>query len=199
MAALYGIVAGAHGLTMVFGGGLKNLSSMITKGDLDTFLTQPKNIILSTVSSHSLASGWGDFITCFILTGASGYLSGLGVINLIFLLVCGSTIFLSMGIIFNSLAFFLGHIEGLARQLFEYLLSFSVYPQVIFTGFIKIILFTVLPAGFIGYVPVTLFKEFSWLNAGVLLGAVITYLSLAVFIFGRGLKHYTSGNQFTTR
>jgi ABC-2 type transport system permease protein len=46
LCALYGLVAGAFGLSMVLGGGVRDLARSIADGELDTWLTQPKPPLL---------------------------------------------------------------------------------------------------------------------------------------------------------
>lgn len=63
----------------------------------------------------------------------------------------------------------------------------------------KAILFTVLPAGFIAYLPVELLRQFRW----PLLGAVVGFAALIVFVsravFYAGLRRYESGNLLAGR
>jgi ABC-2 type transport system permease protein len=108
-------------------------------------------------------------------------------------------VFLSTGIIIHSAAFWLGNVHGLARQVWEFLLTFALYPQPLFTGPLRLLLFTVLPAGFIGYLPVGMLRDFSLEGvAGAFAGAVI-YASLATWVFERGLRRYSSGSRFGIR
>src|SRR5690606_26028258 len=60
MLALFGVVASAFGLAVVFGGGVRDLARTIIEGDLDAVMTQPKNVLLHVLASRSSASGWGD-------------------------------------------------------------------------------------------------------------------------------------------
>ena len=54
-----------------------------------------------------------------------------------------------------------GRIDSLVRQLWDFLVTFSIYPRPLFAGALKVLLFTVIPAGFIGYLPVEIFRSFS--------------------------------------
>ncbi|MBE3557912.1 MAG: ABC-2 family transporter protein [Ktedonobacteraceae bacterium] len=64
-------------------------------------------------------------------------------------------------VILGTLAFFVGNTEGTVNQMFGALISFSTYPMDIFNGFVRVLLFTVLPAGFISYIPLQLLHRFS--------------------------------------
>lgn len=197
--ALYGLVAGAFGGAMLLGGGVRFLAKRIFDGDLDTFLAQPKPALLHAIGSHSFASGWGDVVSGIALLAYSGYLSGGNALLFLLLLVGSTLLFLASGVLINSLAFWLGDTDALGRQLLEYLVTFSVYPQVIFSGYLKVILFTLIPAGFIGYLPVELLRNFTWSQAGAYLGGVVAYSALALWVFAHGLRRYESGNRFGIR
>ena len=107
--------------------------------------------------------------------------------------------FTASGVILHSLAFWLGRVEGLARQLWEFLITFSIYPRPLFAGALKLMLFTLIPAGFIGYLPVELLREFTWLGLAAALSGAVLYVGLALLVFDRGLRQYESGSRFGVR
>ena len=197
LTALFGIAAGAYGLAMVFGGGTRNLSNLIAEGHLDAFMTQPKNLLVHTVGSHSMAAGWGDILTFAVLVSLSGYLTWGNVPILVVILICSTAMFIATSIIFHSLAFWLGPVDTLARQLIEFVVMFSVYPQTMFSGVMKVVLFTLIPAGFIGYLPVELLRQFHWPYLVAIMGGAVLYTYLATALFHLGLKRYESGNHFS--
>jgi ABC-2 type transport system permease protein len=103
-------------------------------------------------------------------------------------------IFTSFVVIFCSLAFFLGNTEGLAQQLLGILVTFSTYPLNIFNGVARLLLFTVIPAGFISFVPLQLIHQFTWPLLGGMVGFTVLIISAAVGLFELGLRRYESGN-----
>ena len=96
------------------------------------------------------------------------------------------TRFTQPAILLHSLAFWLGPVEGLVRQLWEFLLTFSMYPRTLFTGVLKILLFTVIPAGFIGFLPAELLQSFSVAGLLYVLGGASGYMLLALWVFAAG-------------
>jgi ABC-2 type transport system permease protein len=82
--------------------------------------------------------------------------------------------------------------------LWELLVTFSLYPEPLFGGALRFVLFTVLPAGFVGYLPVRILHGPSLTNVTILLIVALAYLGLAAVIFDRGLRRYASGSRFTT-
>jgi ABC-2 type transport system permease protein len=57
-----------------------------------------------------------------------------------------------------------------------------------------LILFTVLPAAFIGSVPAEFVRAFSWEQLAMMTAAAAGLLFLSVFVFYRGLRRYESGS-----
>ena len=62
--------------------------------------------------------------------------------------------FVGFGVLAGSLSFFIGNARALADQWRNTVISFSTYPPTLFRGTVKILLYTVIPAGFISYLPV---------------------------------------------
>jgi ABC-2 type transport system permease protein len=109
-----------------------------------------------------------------------------------------SLLFIASGTVFFSLAFWLGRVDTLARQLWELVVTFSLYPEPLFGGVIRLVLFTVLPAGWVGWVPVRLIREMSLGTGLLLIGAASAYMLIAIVVFSRGVRRYSSGSRFAT-
>ena len=112
---------------------------------------------------------------------------------------CSGLVFFASCVVAHSLAFWAGRVQELSRQMTMYTLTFSVYPQTIFSGWLKVLLFTAIPAGFIGYLPVELLRDFRWTWLLGLLGGTGVYVAIALGVFALGLKHYESGNRIGAR
>lgn len=197
--ALFGIVASGFGMAVVFAGGMRDLSRTIVEGDLDAFLTQPKSSLLHVVGSRTQASGWGDLCSGCMLLFFSGVVTWRTLPAALFAMLLSATVFIASGVILHSLAFWLGRIESIARQAWDFLITFSIYPRPLFAGFLKILLFTLIPAGFIGYLPVELVRNFEWTGLAAAVGGAAGYVALALWVFGLGLRRYESGNRFGVR
>lgn len=195
---LFGLVAAAFGLTITVAGGVWHLGRTIEDGDLDTLLTQPRSVLVYALGMRSQPSGVGDVIAGAFLIAASGYLTPRSAPLVIAAVAASAIVFLATGILFFSLAFWLGKVETLARQLWELLITFSLYPEPLFGGVLRLVLFTVLPAGFVGYLPVAVVRTPSVAQACLLALGAAAYLGLAVLVFDRGLRRYTSGSRFST-
>jgi ABC-2 type transport system permease protein len=199
MITLMAVGIGSYGLMQISFGGVKSLARIIISGNLDPFMTQPKNILLHLASSRSLSKGWGQLMTMVILIFLGGLTAPITLLLILLSILCGCLVFTAMGIIAHSLVFWLGSVERISKQYFDSLYLFAVYPTNIYSGFLKLVMFTLIPAGVIGYLPVELLRSFSWEHLLLLVGSSLAFFACAFFIFYLGLKRYESGNQFGMR
>lgn len=199
MTVMMAIGTGAYGLMQICFGGVRQLSKTIVNGDLDSFMTQPKNLLIQLISSRSFAKGWGHLITTLTLIVLERLYDPSTLISIIIGIFCGCIVFTSMNIIVNSLTFWLGPIESLAQKYTDTLFLLTLYPTHIYSGFLNLMMFTLIPAGIISYLPVELMRDFSWLQLAILMGCSSVFLGTAFAVFYLGLKRYESGNQFGGR
>jgi ABC-2 type transport system permease protein len=198
IALLYGIVAVAFGLAVSLAGGVRHLGRLIEQGDLDTLLTQPRSVLVYALGLRSQPSGFGDALSGVMFIAWSGEVSWSTLPLLVTAIIASALIFVACGIVFFSLAFWLGKVETVARQLWELLITFSLYPEPLFGGALRLALFTLLPAGFVGYLPARVVQAASLRDAVLLAAAAVAYLAVAVVVFDRGLRRYTSASRFNT-
>lgn len=199
MAALFAIGGGAYGLFSICFGGTRNIARMILNGGLDSFMTQPKNLLLHIAGSKSSAKGWGHLMTSTLLILFGGFATVKTALLVIICMITGSLIFASMRVISHSLCFWLGPIETLSEKYADSLFVFALYPTNIYSDVLQLVMFTCIPAGVITYLPVELIRAFSWAKLCTLFVAASIFCALAFFVFYRGLKRYESGNQFGAR
>src|SRR6266571_7329882 len=191
---IWAVAACGFGIGMGVFGNAPKLAALIMNGGLDAYLGMPRNVLLHVCISATDPTAWGDF-----LFGLSVFLLVLHPTPLqaaLFLLLAMmvALIFASFVIILGSTAFFLGNTDGLTQQLLGALITFSTYPMNIFSGTVRLLLFTVIPAGFISFVPLQLLKQFTWLLLGGMVGFTALIVAVAVGIFSLGLRRYESGN-----
>lgn len=194
VAVLLAIIAGAYGILQVFFGGLFELPDRIMNGNLDLFLIKPISPLWGLLCSKSLLRGWGDFIYIIVLLPIANIANMKMLILLLFGIVSSAAICLSVNIIIMSLVFWLRSCKNLVHKYYTVLLIFCSYPPNVYTGFLRILLFTIIPAGLIGFLPVRLIDSFSWTVLFLLLFVDIVFIFLANFIFFRGLRNYVSNN-----
>jgi ABC-2 type transport system permease protein len=195
---LFGMVAAAVGLTVSVAGGVRYLGRFIDDGDLDTLLTQPRPVLVHALGLRSQPAGFGDLISGVIFIAWSGQVSWPMLPFIVAAVLASAIVFAASGIVFFSLAFWLGRVETVAAQLWELVITFSLYPEPLFGGTLRLVLFTVLPAGFVGYIPARIVQAPTLIDVTILTMGTAAYLSLALLVFERGLRRYASGSRFTT-
>ena len=79
------------------------------------------------------------------------------------------------------------------------MITFSLYPATLFDGAVKLVLFTLIPAAFVSYLPVQALREFSLTYAFFALGGALAVLAAGSAVFYHGLKRYESGNLLAMR
>ncbi|GIP31223.1 ABC transporter permease [Paenibacillus sp. J2TS4] len=182
----------------LFGNSLQ-IANMVANGRLDVYLAQPKPVLLHVLVSRMSLSAIGDVLFGLILYGVFGDHTFTGAILFVLASLLATVFFVFFHVLTQSLAFYIGNAEGVGYQLFNIFITFSTYPTDIFRGWIRLVLFTVIPAGFISYMPVGLLRE---MDFGFILRAAAAALLLtaaALFVFYRGLARYSSGNQIGLR
>lgn len=200
MFLLFSIFFVSFGLFAFFAGGAIEMAKYISRGQMDYFLALPKNPMWHITSIYTEIPAMGD-----IILGITLFLFFTGPLSLEKILVYALVVTFSSLIIYNfavvtqSLAFFFGNYDESAERWIWILFGVVIYPQSVFTGWLKVIMLTILPAYFVVAVPVSLLKHFDWGVFGSLFGFWLITLLLALFIFKRGLRRYESGNLLDPR
>jgi ABC-2 type transport system permease protein len=194
MFLLFGLVATGFGLAVFFFGNTWLLVDVIINGKMDYYLSLPRPVLLHTLASRSLTSGLGDVLYGLMSFFFAGQLSPEAFGRFALGVLFSSTILISFLVIVQSLAFWVGNAQLIATNALNAVITFSSYPMVLFDNTARFLLLTLLPAGFIGAIPAEMVRSFSWLRLLELCGATMVFLSLAIFLFYRGLRRYESGN-----
>ena len=135
------------------------LTDIIHSGRLDNYLVQPKNVLLSSITSSVEVSALGDMIYGIIML----CIFGLNLKSFLLFIVCGicgAFVLVSIAVIFASLTFWFGRVETIANTMNSLMTNFATYPEGIFKGIIKILFYTILPLGLTTYIPVQLISNF---------------------------------------
>lgn len=185
---LWGLAASTFGLSRIFFARAFSLPELIVSGKLDAYLVQPKNVLLSVLTSAIGDLLYGLLVLC-IFCFSPGRL-------LLFLLftVTGALILTAFALLLGSLSFWLVRADAFSDHMINGVISFSTYPDGIFQGVSRFLIYHLLPVGMAIYRPVHMMIQF---DAGAFL-AVLGYTALlwvtAVLVFYRGLRRYSSSN-----
>lgn len=195
---LWGMAASVYGVAHFFFEKSFNLSDTINSGKLDAYIVQPKNILISTITSEIKISALGDLLFGLIVYFIYGF-SIQGFILFILFSITGGLILTSISIILNSLSFWFNNTEMVADVGNSLMVNFATYPDGIFKGITKWLLFTLVPVGIANYIPIKIITEF---NPYLFIINILVCLLLIVFayiIFYKGLKRYSSSNLMISR
>jgi len=199
MMLLFATGTSAFALTMIFARGAMDLAKTISRGELDHFFAFPQNILWHATASKTDISGIGDLLFGVGMFFFSGYANIAHSLLFVLVTVAGTLVFYSFLVVAQSLAFYVGNFEDAAEQLYYALIGFTLYPPSVFSGALKIITLTILPAFFMAVLPAQLIANFSWLLVGLLLGFTAVITAFATWFFNRGLRRYESGNLISVK
>ncbi len=199
MMFIWAASASAFGLMNIVFGNLTRINDTVMTGALDTYLLQPRSVLLNLLMSRTDFTAWGDLAYGFVLMiltnqGPSGW------IGYLLAVLTGGLVMASEIVILQSTVFFLGNSSFLSSMSLNLSVNFCTYPEGIFPRALRFLLYWLIPAQFVVHVPLRIARGIGvayWLPAQLL--AAVCFASLAVWIFGRGLRRYESGNLIVTR
>ncbi|MDR0231870.1 MAG: ABC-2 family transporter protein [Dysgonamonadaceae bacterium] len=197
---MMGITMATFGIySFCFSGTADWLAGYIDRGELDTFILQPKNILLNVAASKCSPSAFGDFLSGLLFIGFSGLLSLSSLPIILLTLVAGCLVFLSMAIFVGTLAFWFKGVEGWGTQIFHLFLNLTMQPGSIYTGVVKTVLLFAVPAGIIAFLPIELVMNPTAWGLVKMVAIPLVFFAASVWFFYRGLRRYESGNNFGIR
>lgn len=196
---LWGLASSTYGFTHIIFGNVQELSNTIITGELDSYIIQPKDIVINSCASRTQVSAWGDLIYGYILFAISGRAEILPLLLYTLFIATGGIIYFASLLIVNSLALYFGNIEGTKRIVEMFILAFSTYPEGIFGKYFRFIFYTLIPVGFMSFLPVNIMKEFNAVGILAVITSAILYVFIGYRVFYGGLKRYESGNMMEAK
>ena len=196
---LYAVSAGGFGFAAVFFGNCMKLGELIANGQLDFYLALPRNPLIHILISRTSIAGIGDLFFGIGIYFFSRDVNLVGFLILLSMIMCSGLVLTSFSVLAYSAAFFFGNSVGFGNLYTNMLVTFSLYPGFIFKGFVKFLLFTILPASFLAYLPSEIIKEFNIWTFLIIIGFTVFSILSAYSVFNLGLKKYESGNLIITR
>ena len=195
---LWGMASSAFGFSHFLFKKAFSLSDVINTGKLDAFLVQPKSVLISAITTDVSPSSLGDLLYGFIMLFISGFTIQKFFLFIFFVITAG-LIITSYSIILNSLSFWFKKSDVIADKGISAMINFSTYPDGIFKGIAKILLFTLIPVGISNYIPVRVMIHFDIYSTLLVILVTILSIELAFIVFYRGLKRYSSSSLMIAR
>ena len=110
------------------------------------------------------------------------------------MVACGVMIHYSVMVIITSLSFWITNTQGLESGYFT-LFEFSRLPRQAFKGITRFVFVWALPVVVVTNIPAeTLIHGFNYLDTLWFVGATAFWFGLAVLIFHRGIRRYSSAS-----
>ena len=190
---LWGTASATFGFSHFFFKRAFSISDTITNGKLDSYLVQPKNVLLMAITSDVEPSALGDVLYGYIILFITGITLPKFLLFTLFTL-CGGIIIVSIAVLLGSISFWIGKSDTVADTGNNLITSFATYPDGIFKGLTRLLLFTLIPVGFIVYVPVKVLTEFDIIQLLSVFGIAVGFTIITFIVFNRGLKRYTSSS-----
>lgn len=195
---LWALAASTYGFAHLFFEKAFSLSDTINNGKLDSYLVQPRNVLLSVVTSDVKISAIGDLIYGLIMIFICGLTIKKFILFVIFT-ITGGLILVSISIIYNSLSFWFSKSDFIADIMNDLMIHPSTYPEGIFKGLVKIILYTIIPIGLVNYIPINVIVDFKLILLLIVILFTIFIVTLSFIVFNNGLKKYSSSNLMIAR
>jgi ABC-2 type transport system permease protein len=191
---LFAIVALGWGLAFTFAGNASRVAELVAQGRLDFYLTLPRPVLPHLVFSYTNPFAMGDLTFGVIAFLFVGRYDALSILLWLACSVCVATICAAFYATAGSLAFFMGNASQWSFYLANAMITFSLYPLGLFQGLARLMLFTIIPAAFIGGIPVEIIETRSLALFGALLAAASVSITVLMIVFHLGLRRYESGS-----
>ena len=195
---LWGFASATYGVSHFFFKNAYKLSSEINLGKVDTYLVQPKNVLLSMITTDVEPSALGDLLYGYIMLFIYGITITRFLLFTLFIFT-GGFLMTAVACILGSLSFWFNNTEAVADTGNGLMVNFATYPDGIFKGVVKALLFTLIPVGITTYIPVRVMTAFDIKLFLIVILFTIVLIFLAFIIFNRGLKRYSSTNLMNAR
>lgn len=196
---IWAIGSAGFGLSQVLFGNSMHLTRLIVDGQLDSYMLQPKNLLWNILISRTSIMAWGDLFFGGVLFVVATPVSLFKLLLFLLIVVLAGFLFTAVMVLANTLTFYLGRSSALGQLLPEFVLTLTIYPEGIFGGVIRFLLYTLLPAGFISYIPVRLLNAFNGWHLLFVLAFDLVFVFLTFWFFAHGVRRYESGNLVQSR
>jgi len=196
---IWAVSAAGFGLAATVFGNTFQLARVVTRGELDAWLLYPRALLPHLALGRTIPSAFGDAVFGYVLYIGFVRPDLTHLLLFLFFTLTTATLFFGFFTLAGSLSFYVGNAEMLAEQWVFSVITFSTYPEPLFQGTVRILLFTLIPAGFVSYLPVAALHSLSWQQIAASVAGSLTILAIGVLAFYTGLRRYESGNLLSMR
>ena len=196
---IWAVTSTGYGLSKIFFANASSISLLIATGELDTYLLQPCNILLSVISSKTTLTAYGDAVYGIVLM-AICYTKDLKAWLWFFIgLIIYAILLTAITVFTHTLSFFFGDASTLGDLSIQFSINFAIYPEKIYAPIIRTLMYSLVPVGVAVHIPLSLYSNFSFETAIAAILILIGYCLFTYWFFYKGLEKYESGNAIATR
>jgi ABC-2 type transport system permease protein len=196
---IWALSSSAFGASNILFANMTRITRIIVSGELDAFLLQPKDVLISLLCSRTALSAWGDLIYGFVLMALTQGTDGMAWLMFLLGIVTGGLLMTAVSVMAHTFTFYFGDASLIGEMGLSFIVNFCIYPEGIYRGFVRVLMLSVLPASFIVHIPLRLARAFHPGLLLILLAFSVLYCFAAYRFFYHGLKKYESGNLMITR
>jgi ABC-2 type transport system permease protein len=196
---VWAITASAFGLAHAIYGNALHLATLIAQGQLDVWMLYPRALLSHMLLGRMNASAWGDALFGYAVYFIFVQPDLAHALLFIGLSLSATLLFVGFSVLTGSLSFFLGNATSLSEQWRNAMITFSTYPAILFEGAVKLLLFTLIPAGFVSYLPIQALRDLSPRDTILAMIGALAVLAAGAGVFYLGLRRYESGNLMEMR
>ncbi len=190
----------SFGIGFFFFGGIGKLGQYILEGTLDTYLTQPKNVLINVMVSGMDFNAFGDLLYGCIVGLFAVEFDLYQYLLLLLLGAIGSIFYICTEAIIRLLTIKIGSTDNIEHIYMNTLLiKFSTYPEAIYGNFVKGMIYTVVPSAYIAFIPIKFIKTLNFKYLALLLTGAFVIITLTAIASNKLLKKYESGNNISMR
>jgi ABC-2 type transport system permease protein len=171
-----------------------HLASVIVNGQLDVWMLYPRAVLSHLLLGRTMATAWGDAAFGYVVYVVFVRPDAIHFLMFVTLSLSVAATFVGFSILSACLAFYIGNAVVLCEQWRFALITFSTYPQTLFSGFAKLMLFTAIPSAFVSYLPVEALRTLSIWHVVASLAGALGIVAAGTAVFYLGLRRYESGN-----
>jgi ABC-2 type transport system permease protein len=193
---LLAALATAAGISFGILANARRIGWFASDGDLDAALSLPVSPLSYLLVRRVEPVHLGDIGFGVVLFAVVGDPTPTRIITFVFGVVVGVAVLTGFLVLTGSMAFFTGR-TAIGDMGFNAMMIMSSYPVDIFVGASKVLLYTLVPAAFIGAVPARLLEDPSLGDALGAVAAAVFFAGAGWLAFTLGLRRYTSGASWT--
>jgi ABC-2 type transport system permease protein len=193
---LLAVLTTSAGLVLGLLANCRTIGRMAAAGELDAALALPVPPLAYLLVRRVEPVYLGDLTFGVALFAFAGHPTPARALTYAVGVLAAATILAGFLVATGSLSFFVGR-NDVGELSFHAMLLFASYPVDIFGGAAKLLLYTALPAAFIGAVPARLLAAFDPVLAAVALAVAAAFALLGWVAFTLGLRRYASGAVWT--